>query len=632
MKERELKKHRGTEKKPAPKWFYLVLILLPILFFVMLEMALRVAGYGLDYTQFKSISSYYPDKIFLNPDLPYKYFYNIKEAPSTLPDGFDKTKKKNAFRVFVMGGSSTAGWPYVPNASFSRQIKRRLELLFPDNTIEVINLGISAINSYTLRDFVPGIIEQQPDLILIYAGHNEYYGALGVGSTSSLGSSRLLTNLYITLKNFKTTELLQDIISGIYGLFSSEKELERNVQGETLMSRMIGESTIPLYSEMYEAGTEQFEGNLDDILNMFSEEEVPVIIGTLTSNTLDQKPFVSLNHRNLPPADSVYNLAINNLENGEIKSANSLFLFAKDLDALRFRAPEKMNEIIFKLGKKYNIPIANIDSTFRSNSPNKIVGYNLTVDHLHPTIDGYKLIAEIFFDKMEKLKLLPGGKKRNLPDSEVDSILNFNFPFTKIDSTLAEMQVARLTGGFPFVPKGTPNYKIQNFKMNSFADSLCLKVIREEIKWEIAHSEMAERYFSTGNFDAFIKEIDAVIQERPYFDQPYEFMINKLASANLAERAFPYIKKLHSFKPGYITYKWLGQINLHKNNSAESLNYLVRAVEYSEADYQTWYNLSGAYYLNHQTDNAIFAIKKSLELNPNNPSAIDFYNQLKSLK
>ena len=28
---------------------------------------------------------------------------------------------------------------------------------------------------------------QEPDAVLIYAGHNEYYGALGVGSTESLG-------------------------------------------------------------------------------------------------------------------------------------------------------------------------------------------------------------------------------------------------------------------------------------------------------------------------------------------------------------------------------------------------------------------------------------------------------------
>ncbi len=630
MKRKEEKSQTVKQNKPAPKWFYFVMISLPILFFVLLELFLRIVGYGLDYTEFKSVSSYYPDKLFLNPDLPYKYFYNINQAPSPLPDGFDKVKKDDAFRIFVMGGSSAAGWPYVPNASFSRHIKRKLELLYPENTIEVINLGVSAINSYTMRDLVPAVINQKPDVILIYAGHNEYYGALGVGSTSSMGSSRFLINLFIQLKSFHTTELLQDIISGIYGQFSPGDEPDRNEKGETLMSRMIGESMIPLNSEMYVSGIEQFEGNLNDIIEMFADEDVPVIIGTLTANTLDQKPFVSVKYKSLPTADSIYNLAVMTLKDGNVNSADSLFTLAKELDALRFRAPEKMNEIIFKIKKKYDVTIAHIDSAFRSRSPQNIVGYNLTVDHLHPTLDGYKLMAETFYSKMLQLNLLPDGKKRNISDEEADSILSANFPFTKIDSTLAEMQIARLTGGFPFVPKGTPNYKMKNFKFESLADSLCLKVIREEIKWEIAHSEMAEWYFNKGNYDAFIKEIDAVIQERPFFDQPYEYIINKLTSVNLAEKAFPYVEKLHGFKPGYLTYKWLGQINLHRNNYREALKYLINATQYSDADYQTWYNLSGAYYLNRQFDEALTAIEKSLELNPNNPRAQSFYNQLKN--
>ncbi|WP_290665022.1 GDSL-type esterase/lipase family protein, partial [Ignavibacterium sp.] len=183
-----------SQLKKPPKWFYLILFLIPVLFFVLLETGLRAFDYGYDFTVFKVVTDYHPDKLFLNPEIPYKYFYGTRSVPSALPDGFDKEKKPNAFRVFVLGGSSTAGWPYVPNASFPRQLKRKLELLYPENNIEVINLGISAINSYTLRDFVPAVLEQKPDLILIYAGHNEYYGALGVGSTVSLGTSRTLIN------------------------------------------------------------------------------------------------------------------------------------------------------------------------------------------------------------------------------------------------------------------------------------------------------------------------------------------------------------------------------------------------------------------------------------------------------
>ena len=127
-----------------------------------------------------------------------------------MPDGFDIQKKNNAFRIFVLGESTAAGWPYVPNASFPRHIKRKLELLYPENTIEVINCGISAINTYTIRDIVPGIVEQQPDLILIYTGHNEYYGAFGVGSSVSLGYSRTLVNTYLKLSRLQNNPVFAE--------------------------------------------------------------------------------------------------------------------------------------------------------------------------------------------------------------------------------------------------------------------------------------------------------------------------------------------------------------------------------------------------------------------------------------
>lgn len=626
------KENKNADNKPSPKWFYAVMLSIPVIFFLIVEIILRISGYGLDYTLFKPISGYYPDKIFLNPDIPYKYFYNIQKAPSPLPDGFDKAKKENAFRVFILGGSSAAGWPYVPNASFSRHIKRRLELLYPENTIEVINLGISAINSYTVRDFVPQIIEQKPDLILIYMGHNEYYGALGVGSTVSFGSSRFLINTYLWLKQFKTTELVQYLISGIYGLFSPSTNEKGNEKNETLMSRMIGESAIPLNSTLYTAGIEQFEGNLYDILEMFNDENIPVLAGTLTSNTLDQKPFVSEKFDDLPPADSIYNLARKKLKEGLIAEADSLFNYAKDLDALRFRAPTEMNNIIREAANKFNIALVEIDSIFKKNSPNKIVGYNLTVDHLHPNLRGYKIIGKAFYEQMEIQSLLPSGKRKNITIAEQDSILEENFPFTVIDSTLAEMQIIRLTGGFPFVPKGTPNYKMQNFKINSFADSLCLKVIREDIKWETAHSQLADRYYLQGNINGFIRELNAIIEERPFFDQPYEYLTQKLVEKGMLDLAEPYFYKLHKIKPEYFTYKWLGQINLYKKNYETALDYLLKAVEYPESDYQTWYNIAGAYYYNNQIENAKLAIEKSLKLNPKNPLAQNFYTQLKSLQ
>jgi len=77
------------------------------------------------------------------------------------------------------------------------------------------------------------VIEQHPDLIIIYAGHNEYYGALGVGSMESVGDTRFIVKTVLWLNRVKTFQLLRNIIKSVDGLFS------RPVQTDaTLMARM----------------------------------------------------------------------------------------------------------------------------------------------------------------------------------------------------------------------------------------------------------------------------------------------------------------------------------------------------------------------------------------------------------
>jgi len=620
-----------TNSKKTPIWFYGVMILIPVIFIVGLELLLQYLNYGYDFKQFISTSNYHKDKIFLNPDLPRKYFFNIKASPTVLPDGFDVQKKENAFRIFVLGESSAAGWPYVPNASFPRHLKRKLEILYPDNSIEVINCGISAINTYTLRDFVPGIIEQNPDLIIIYTGHNEYYGALGAGSSVSLGYSRTLVNTYIKLVDFKTTQLLQNIISGIYGIFSSSNEKDGEAGNETLMSRMIGESLIAFESDIYNFGVEQFDGNMDDILKMFKERNIPVILGTLTCNIKDLKPFVSVKDDKFPPAEDIYHQAKDYYEKEDFDKAKELFFKAKELDALRFRAPQKINESIISLAKKYNYPVVDIDSAFKSKSPNGIVGENLMVDHLHPNLDGYRLMGEEYFKAMSNLKLLPKGSRTKISETKADSILAANFPFTRLDSTVAEMQLMILTGQYPFTPKGTVNYKVLNYKIEDFVDSIAVQVINKDIRWETAHATLSNYYFLKKDYVKCIEEMEVIIAERPYYDVPYKDLITKLVDSGLLNDAEIFLEKLYSLKADYFAYKWLGQVKLKMNKSDEALKYLLQAVKFKEADSQTWYNLGGAYYLNKQEENALEALKMSIQLNPQNTLAINFYNQLSAL-
>jgi lysophospholipase L1-like esterase len=616
--------------KETPRWFFIIPLIIPILFFVFLEMGLRLFNYGMDYTIFKPVYENYPGKLFINPNLPRKYFTGLKNAPSVVPDAFDKIKKANAFRVFVLGESSTAGWPYIPNASFPREIKRRLELLYPDNEIEVINCGVSAINTYTIRDMVPAIIKEKPDLILIYTGHNEYYGALGAASSISLGHFRSLINLYLAMQKFKTTQLVENTIRGITGIFHKSID-DSPSSSETLMSIMIGNSLIPFDSDLYKTGVEQFEGNLNDILAMFRNKNIPLILGTLTCNLKDQKPFVSVNG-NYPSADDLFKAATQKYKDGNITEARDLFLRAKELDALRFRAPEAMNEILHKFSRRYNLPLIDIDSVFKADSPDGIVGYNLTVDHLHPNIAGYIMMGKAFLEEMKKYNLMPKGKRTSFSDAVVDSIARSEYPVTRLDSVIAEMRLIILTGEYPFVPKGTPNYRLLNFRPKNFIDSTAIDAMNKVILWEEGHVNVANWYFNKGDFNSFQKEMMAIIFERPFNEQFYEYAINKLIGIKQFSLALPILQKYNTFHPTYYTYKWLGQIYLDNKDYKNALLYLEPASKLPDADSKLFYNLGGAYYFNNSIDKAISALEKSLSLNPQNKLASSFYSQLKTVR
>lgn len=109
----------------------------------------------------------------------------MQNVPYSNGDIFDQEKKSNSFRIFILGESAGAGYPFTPIGSFSRYLQQRLAIEYPESRIEVVNCAMTAINSYAMRDIMPGILKEKPDLIIIYAGHNEYYGALGVGSMES---------------------------------------------------------------------------------------------------------------------------------------------------------------------------------------------------------------------------------------------------------------------------------------------------------------------------------------------------------------------------------------------------------------------------------------------------------------
>ncbi len=609
----EIKNIINASTKKTPKWFFAILVSLPIIFLIALEIFLRIINYGYNFDQWVNVGE---GKCTINPNIGKKYFTSGNFNPTTSEDEFDIQKKANTFRVFVLGGSSAEGFPYSPMGTFSRYIRRRLELVYPNTQIEVVNLGMTAVNSYTLLDLLQGVLNQKPDLILIYAGHNEYYGALGVGSVQSFGSSRALIRLMLYLDKFKTTQLIRNSIHWIVSLFASGN----NTSSGTLMSRMAKDKYILLNSNEFNAGLQQFKENLTDILHLIKDKGVPIILGRLVSNSRDQKPFISVNTPGYKTADQIYEKAEDELKANNFTKADSLFKLAKDLDVLRYRAPEKMNKIIDNLGKEFQVAIVPTDSIFDSASPEGIVGNNLIVDHLHPNVKGYQLMGKAFYDCMEKEGYLPKTENAEIPFNEQDSLTRANFVFTKLDSIIGNDNIILLKNNWPYVKKSRvmSEFSQQDFidllHPKDFIDTIAVYKTEGRLSWNEAHLLAAATYLKRDDIKDYLRHMNILIYQYPAFKD-----LNTLVT-------YFYNKKkidLSDYTP-----KRFGIIQLYRGKYDNAIKYLTEAYNSNPKDIIVLYDLSLAYSNKKDFQTALKLLNKCLIANPNFQEANNLKQQI----
>lgn len=270
--------------------FRFIAVLIPILFFVGLELTLKAVGFG-KVTPLFIENPAAPHYLLPKPDVVQRYFSSDALAPNVTiePNFFLKDKPQGALRLVVQGGSTAAGFPYGLSTSIAGMLDYRLKQSFPERHVEVINTALSAVNSYTLLDFAEEIIVQQPDAILIYAGHNEYLGLLGVGSNYTAANSRGATLLFLKLQEFRTFQLLQAAYDWLF-----QPEITQATQNSrTVMAKVAKHKNIPVGSPLFDAGVEQFRGNLALLLSKYQQAGIPVFISTIASNLKDQPPFES---------------------------------------------------------------------------------------------------------------------------------------------------------------------------------------------------------------------------------------------------------------------------------------------------------------------------------------------------
>jgi tetratricopeptide (TPR) repeat protein/lysophospholipase L1-like esterase len=545
------------------------MIILPYLALALLELALRLFSVGDNLSLFisSSDSNYYEINKLVG-----KRFFSKYEHTTPLFEKFLKEKPANGYRIFVLGESSVLGFPYDANIAFTRILQRRVQDIFPNRIIEVVNLGLTAVSSYTLLDFTDELLQQKPDVVLIYAGHNEYYGALGVGSMENGSIPSWLKKLHLKLIHLRTYQLLQKGIGSIYKLMHPVTKDEAK---ETMMERMVGRNLIPYNSKMYSEGLMQFSDNITHVLGKLKEAHVPVIISDLVSNIRDLPPFHSLQYEMYPRADSIF-FDAKRLEAGHLfNKAKEEYIRAKDYDVIRFRASEDFNKTIEKLADSLGLYHISLKSLFEKYSPQGIIGKNLMTDHLHPNVDGYFLMAEGFLDAL---------KDRGMIENYWDSTrvrpwtyYRHNWGFTELDSAIAVIRIKQLKAGWPFQPEATVNNFRTTYTPHGIIDSLAfLSVQYDNVSTEMVHKQLAEYYVSLGDFKHASKEYLSIAYIAPSNALAFYYAADFAQKAQDTANAIRYLRESPNPDTSSYAQFTLASIYYSQKNNKEALTCIDR--------------------------------------------------------
>jgi len=547
------------------KIFKIILFLIPLLLFLLLELGLRLFSVFPHEPLFLEITKNGKEYFQLNPYVAKRYFKSSdKVIPTLYPETFEKNKSKSTFRIFALGGSTTAGFPFDYQVPFPQQLKFLLSEKYPENNIEVINLGLSAINSFSILDLIPEVLNKEPDLILIYMGHNEFYGVYGSASSYFIGENGNFIRFYLNLQKLQITQMMKSIIA----VFTpAEKSMDKNV---TLMERMIKEKKVEYNSDKYINTLNNFEDNLQIILESTNDTNTPIIVSNLVSNIKDLKPFSSkdeiagnnklrnLFNRNDSLFDKMssindfqkyieilqhdssssylyYRIGQKYLNDKDYKNAKYFYLKAKDRDYVRFRASEDLNDIIKHKTNQNKNYFLDMEKLFSASSSYEIVGNDLICDHLHPNPNGYYLMAKGFFQIITEMDLIKDQDNNFFPPQKPYFV-------TELDWDIGLLKIFKLKHRWPFENKRI-NYLDYDSYGNPRSGSIAYDYVFVHQNWVKAHENMAIYYAELKHFENERKEYEAIYNT---FPEKHEFA---LKVAELLKKQFEWEKAERNYYP-----------------------------------------------------------------------------------
>ena len=226
-------------------------------------------------------------------------FFNEQRFPAQKPPG--------AYRIFALGGSTTAGRPYDDRVSFSRWLERYLNAADPSRRWEVINAGADSYASYRVVVLMKELVRYAPDLFLVYSGHNEFLEERSYGEIARQHPA--LLRLRVWLSGFRFAALARQAVAAAGG-GGGGGGLGGNggtVLPDEVVTRLDVWTGLDAYhrdDELSRGIVEHFAANLERMAAIARAHDVGLVFVVPVSNLKDFSPFKSEHRAGLAARES----------------------------------------------------------------------------------------------------------------------------------------------------------------------------------------------------------------------------------------------------------------------------------------------------------------------------------------
>ena len=422
---------------PARKWWFRMtaLVVLPVLLLGGTEAALRLAGCGYPTGFFEKIRAGGKDFLVNNDSFSLRFF-PPKLARQSSPFMMEAGKPADTCRIFVLGESAARGEPEPPFAA-SRYLEALLSARYPQTRFEIINLGMTAINSHVILPIARDCARRQGDLWIIYMGNNEMVGPFGAATVFGAKAPPLpLVRLNLAIQKTRLGQLLAGLGRALKG-----KKSDAMAWGGM---EMVEGNQLRADDPRREIVYRNFQKNLHDILKAGLGSGARILLNTVAVNLRDCPPFASLASSNLPAADrarfeKTYAEACaaeaqNHFAEAAEKFADAARVDASyaelqyrwgqcllqltnpaarehlqlacDVDALPFRADSRINDIITRAGRQSaggRLVLFDAASALATNLAAGLCGRETFYEHVHFNFDGNYRLGRAWAEQVGKL-------------------------------------------------------------------------------------------------------------------------------------------------------------------------------------------------------------------------------------